>query len=240
MKIRKILIGTLSAVMMLGAVLTVSATELVVSSPIAPAKNMPVPYGTDITITDIEVQKGFFQYHDMKNDPARQPDVDAIRKANETASVKEFQDAVKESTLGDVQGVINALNGKTWWSTFFEVVPNDPNNLDKAMEVTMTVPGIADISVNDLSIIHFDPEKGWEVLKIIKKDGDKITVMFDGFSPAAIAVAINKSVTPVTPTPAANNNASPKTGVATHWVEFAFAAVVLAVCAAAFSRKRRA
>ncbi len=246
MKIRKVLIGTLSAVMMLGAVLTVSASELVVPSPFAKAENMPTAVGTDVFVSDIEDQRGYFQWADMKNDPARQADVNAIEKANELkrseASVKAFQEELKNSTAAGKDAVIAALNGKTWLSTFFEVLPTDANNLDAPMEVTLKVKGIADVSVNDLSFVHYDPETGWQVLTILKKDGENVTVKFDGFSPAAIAMAINKSVVPVTPTPApaANNNASPKTGVATHWAAFAVAAVLLAVCAAAFSRKKRA
>ena len=245
---KKVLIGALSAAMLFGSVLSVSAAgELVVPSVIAKT-TLPTSETAGVKTYQIQDQKDFFKGHDMKADAARQADVDAIVAANKAgsteASVKAFQKDLEKSSAAGKDAVIKALEGKKWLTTFFEVIPENANDLTASKEVTLSIASIKGYNKDDVSVVHFNPEsQTWEVLEIVKIDGDKVTLKFNGFSPAAIAVVANKTapVTPtVTPAPAATTaNASPKTGVTTNWMGFAVAAVAFAVCAA-FSRKKRA
>lgn len=162
---------------------------------------------------------------------------DFVKAANDPTITAAFPDAenwVWRSTFGDVQQVAGGSGTAT----------------EGPAILTFTVKGISE--AKDVKFVHYDAKNGWEILEIVKIEGDKVSVKFNSLSPAAIAVVLKGAEPTVTPTPTpkptgnassgskGNGNASPKTGVETDWMGFAAAAVILAVCGVVVSRKKRA
>ena len=248
---KKILFGTLSAAMLFGTVLTVSAETVTVPS-IEGTQNIPSAAvssnGFEVFIIDAKNDKEIWQAE--LGDKASQADVDAIVAANAAgATEKSVKDFIAELAKSDTEGVadvVKALEGKKWISTFFEMYPMMET---EPRDVTFTVAGISGYTKDQVSFVHFNVSEGkWETVNIISiGSDDTIVVHFDSFSPGAIAVVVDKNAAPVNPVkpvnpsaPSAATNVSPKTGVATNWAGFAVAAIALAACAMAFSRKKMA
>ena len=246
----KVLIGALSAAMLFGSALSVSAETITVPS-ITATQNIPTSAESstayDVFIMDAKDSKDVWTAE--LSGKATQADVDAIVAANKAGtteqSVKDFSAELAKSSTKGASDVVKAVEGKKWLSTFFEMYPMMGA---EARDVTFKVAGISGYTKDQVSFVHFNVEKGiWETVNILSiGSDDTIVAHFDTFSPGAIAVVVDKSAAPAasaataTTTATTAANTSPKTGVATNWMGFAVAAVAFAICAAAFSRKKRA
>ena len=240
---KKVLAAAAAIAMLAG--LTVTAA--------ADAPSVAATQGAKVTSEDggyiVEAPGEHFEEEMAKVD---QTVVDAIAAANEVgaseAGVKAFVDELKKSDTKGKDEVIAALDGKKFFTTFFDVYPYGNASATNA-DVKMTVAGIGSYSKNDITLVHYNVASGkWEVLDFELLGGDKISVHFDSFSPTSIAVIAktkttdntSSKTTTSTSSSTSSSTTSPKTGVESTWMIYAAAALMLAVCGAFISRKERA
>jgi len=252
----KVLIGALSAAMLFGSVLTVSAAEVpsVVKDETGAKVAEQAVGNTEaggylVEDLDSAGAYGTSRVDEFAAKIGNPKAAIAIAKANEAGATKKSVEEFQEDIKADAPAVAAALEGKTWLTTFFDVRPYG-NAATENAEVTLTVEGIGGYAKDEVTFVHYNESTGkWETLEIVKIEGNNVTVRFGSFSPSAVAVVVKaQDTTPATPAkpaaPAAAAttaaNASPKTGAATNWAGYAVAAIALAACAAAFSRKKRA
>lgn len=241
---KKLLTGALAAACVLGMAMNAAAAEV------------PSVVKDNKAVTGVNAENGdaFAWRHEISYVQYLPKDVaNAIVTANASETdkyVNTVSDFVKAANNPTITQAFSDGKDWVWRSTFGDLIPvSVPSYGSGPVKVTFTVPGIGSES-EQVQVVHYSASKGWQVLKATITGNDTIAVEFEDFSPTAIAIVQKKAVPTATPaktaatttatSTATNSNASPKTGVETDWMGYAAAAVILAVCGAMVSRKRRA
>lgn len=149
--------------------------------------------------------------------------------------------ATLESIAEQAEAIKDELTGKVLVTKFFDLVPIDGGvkTEDGKYKVTFTVPNLTE-ALQDVKVLHYSTQRAvWEVITPDNVDYSKkeITAQFEDLSPVAI---IGKNTGAGTATDSTTGT-SPKTGVASDWILYAGASVVLlgaAVVVLGRSRKR--
>lgn len=149
--------------------------------------------------------------------------------------------ATLESIAEQAEQLKTELEGKTLVTKFFDLkaINGGVKTEDGKYKVTFTVPNLTE-ALQDVKVLHYSTQRAvWEVITPDNVDYSKkeITAQFEDLSPVAI---IGKNTGAGTATDSTTGT-SPKTGVASDWILYAGASVVLlgaAVVVLGRSRKR--
>lgn len=149
--------------------------------------------------------------------------------------------ATLESIAEQAEALKDELTGKVLVTKFFDLVPvnGGVKTEDGKYKVTLTVPNLTE-ALQDVKVLHYSTQRAvWEVITPdnVNYSTKEITAQFEDLSPVAI---IGKNTGAGTATDSATGT-SPKTGVASDWILYAGASVVLlgaAVVVLGRSRKR--
>lgn len=149
--------------------------------------------------------------------------------------------ATLESIAEQAEAIKDELTGKVLVTKFFDLVPIDGGvkTEDGKYKVTFTVPNLTE-ALQDVKVLHYSTQRAvWEVITPdnVNYSTKEITAQFEDLSPVAI---IGKNTGAGTATDSTTGT-SPKTGVASDWILYAGASVVLlgaAVVVLGRNRKR--
>lgn len=152
---------------------------------------------------------------------------------NETATL--------ESIAEQAEAIKDELTGKVLVTKFFDLVPinGGVKTEDGKYKVTFTVPNLTE-ALQDVKVLHYSTQRAvWEVITPdnVNYSTKEITAQFEDLSPVAV---IGKNTGAGTSTDSTTGT-SPKTGVASDWILYAGASVVLlgaAVVVLGRNRKR--
>ena len=149
--------------------------------------------------------------------------------------------ATLESIAEQAEAIKDELTGKVLVTKFFDLVPIDGGvkTEDGKYKVTFTVPNLTE-ALQDVKVLHYSTQRAvWEVITPdnVNYSTKEITAQFEDLSPVAV---IGKNTGAGTSTDSTTGT-SPKTGVASDWILYAGASVVLlgaAVVVLGRNRKR--
>lgn len=149
--------------------------------------------------------------------------------------------ATLESIAEQAEAIKDELTGKVLVTKFFDLVPIDGGvkTEDGKYKVTFTVPNLTE-ALQDVKVLHYSTQRAvWEVITPdnVNYSTKEITAQFEDLSPVAV---IGKNTGAGTATDSTTGT-SPKTGVASDWILYAGASVVLlgaAVVVLGRNRKR--
>lgn len=149
--------------------------------------------------------------------------------------------ATLESIAEQAEAIKDELTGKVLVTKFFDLVPinGGVKTEDGKYKVTFTVPNLTE-ALQDVKVLHYSTQRAvWEVITPdnVNYSTKEITAQFEDLSPVAI---IGKNTGAGTATDSTTGT-SPKTGVASDWILYAGASVVLlgaAVVVLGRNRKR--
>lgn len=146
-----------------------------------------------------------------------------------------------ESIAEQAEQLKAELEGKTLVTKFFDLkaIDGGVKTEDGKYKVTFTVPNLTE-ALQDVKVLHYSTQRAvWEVITPdnVNYSTKEITAQFEDLSPVAI---IGKNTGAGTATDSTTGT-SPKTGVASDWILYAGASVVLlgaAVVVLGRNRKR--
>ena len=149
--------------------------------------------------------------------------------------------ATLESIAEQAEEIKDELTGKVLVTKFFDLVPinGGVKTEDGKYKVTFTVPNLTE-ALQDVKVLHYSTQRAvWEVITPdnVNYSTKEITAQFEDLSPVAV---IGKNTGAGTSTDSTTGT-SPKTGVASDWILYAGASVVLlgaAVVVLGGNRKR--
>ena len=149
--------------------------------------------------------------------------------------------ATLESIAEQAEAIKDELTGKVLVTKFFDLVPinGGVKTEDGKYKVTFTVPNLTE-ALQDVKVLHYSTQRAvWEVITPdnVNYSTKEITAQFEDLSPVAV---IGKNPGAGTSTDSTTGT-SPKTGVASDWILYAGASVVLlgaAVVVLGRNRKR--
>ena len=149
--------------------------------------------------------------------------------------------ATLESIAEQAEAIKDELTGKVLVTKFFDLVPinGGVKTEDGKYKVTFTVPNLTE-ALQDVKVLHYSTQRAvWEVITPdnVNYSTKEITAQFEDLSPVAV---IGKNTGEGTSTDSTTGT-SPKTGVASDWILYAGASVVLlgaAVVVLGRNRKR--
>lgn len=149
--------------------------------------------------------------------------------------------ATLESIAEQAEAIKDELTGKVLVTKFFDLVPinGGVKTEDGKYKVTFTVPNLTE-ALQDVKVLHYSTQRAvWEVITPdnVNYSTKEITAQFEDLSPVAV---IGKNTGAGTSTDSTTGT-SPKTGVASDWILYAGASVVLlgaAVVVLGGNRKR--
>lgn len=149
--------------------------------------------------------------------------------------------ATLESIAEQAEAIKDELTGKVLVTKFFDLVPinGGVKTEDGKYKVTFTVPNLTE-ALQDVKVLHYSTQRAvWEVITPdnVNYSTKEITAQFEDLSPVAV---IGKNTGVGTSTDSTTGT-SPKTGVASDWILYAGASVVLlgaAVVVLGRNRKR--
>ena len=149
--------------------------------------------------------------------------------------------ATLESIAEQAEAIKDELTGKVLVTKFFDLVPinGGVKTEDGKYKVTLTVPNLTE-ALQDVKVLHYSTQRAvWEVITPdnVNYSTKEITAQFEDLSPVAV---IGKNTGAGTSTDSTTGT-SPKTGVASDWILYAGASVVLlgaAVVVLGRNRKR--
>lgn len=149
--------------------------------------------------------------------------------------------ATLESIAEQAEAIKDELTGKVLVTKFFDLVPinGGVKTEDGKYKVTFTVPNLTE-ALQDVKVLHYSTQRAvWEVITPdnVNYSTKEITAQFGDLSPVAV---IGKNTGAGTSTDSTTGT-SPKTGVASDWILYAGASVVLlgaAVVVLGRNRKR--
>ena len=149
--------------------------------------------------------------------------------------------ATLESIAEQAEAIKDELTGKVLVTKFFDLVPinGGVKTEDGKYKVTFTVPNLTE-ALQDVKVLHYSTQRAvWEVITPdnVNYSTKEITARFEDLSPVAV---IGKNTGAGTSTDSTTGT-SPKTGVASDWILYAGASVVLlgaAVVVLGRNRKR--
>ena len=149
--------------------------------------------------------------------------------------------ATLESIAEQAEAIKDELTGKVLVTKFFDLVPinGGVKTEDGKYKVTFTVPNLTE-ALQDVKVLHYSTQRAvWEVITPdnVNYSTKEITAQFEDLSPVAV---IGKNTGAGTATDSTTGT-SPKTGVASDWILYAGASVVLlgaAVVVLGRNRKR--
>lgn len=149
--------------------------------------------------------------------------------------------ATLESIAEQAEAIKDELTGKVLVTKFFDLVPinGGVKTEDGKYKVTFTVPNLTE-ALQDVKVLHYSTQRAvWEVIAPdnVNYSTKEITAQFEDLSPVAV---IGKNTGAGTSTDSTTGT-SPKTGVASDWILYAGASVVLlgaAVVVLGRNRKR--
>lgn len=149
--------------------------------------------------------------------------------------------ATLESIAEQAEAIKDELTGKVLVTKFFDLVPinGGVKTEDGKYKVTFTVPNLTE-ALQDVKLLHYSTQRAvWEVITPdnVNYSTKEITAQFEDLSPVAV---IGKNTGAGTSTDSTTGT-SPKTGVASDWILYAGASVVLlgaAVVVLGRNRKR--
>lgn len=149
--------------------------------------------------------------------------------------------ATLESIAEQAEAIKDELTGKVLVTKFFDLVPinGGVKTEDGKYKVTFTVPNLTE-ALQDVKVLHYSTQRAvWEVITPdnVNYSTKEITAQFEDLSPVAV---IGKNIGAGTSTDSTTGT-SPKTGVASDWILYAGASVVLlgaAVVVLGRNRKR--
>lgn len=148
--------------------------------------------------------------------------------------------ATLESIAEQAEAIKDELTGKVLVTKFFDLVPinGGVKTEDGKYKVTFTVPNLTE-ALQDVKVLHYSTQRAvWEVITPdnVNYSTKEITAQFEDLSPVAV---IGKNTGAGTSTDSATGT-SPKTGVASDWILYAGASVVLLGAAVVvFGRNRK-
>ena len=149
--------------------------------------------------------------------------------------------ATLESIAEQAEAIKDELTGKVLVTKFFDLVPinGGVKTEDGKYKVTFTVPNLTE-ALQDVKVLHYSTQRAvWEVITPdnVNYSTKEITAQFEDLSPVAV---IGKNTGAGTSTDSTTGT-SPKSGVASDWILYAGASVVLlgaAVVVLGRNRKR--
>lgn len=149
--------------------------------------------------------------------------------------------ATLESIAEQAEAIKDELTGKVLVTKFFDLVPinGGVKTEDGKYKVTFTVPNLTE-ALQDVKVLHYSTQRAvWEVITPdnVNYSTKEITAQFEDLSPVAV---IGKNTGAGTSTDSTTGT-SPKTGVASDWILYVGASVVLlgaAVVVLGRNRKR--
>ena len=149
--------------------------------------------------------------------------------------------ATLESIAEQAEAIKDELTGKVLVTKFFDLVPinGGVKTEDGKYKVAFTVPNLTE-ALQDVKVLHYSTQRAvWEVITPdnVNYSTKEITAQFEDLSPVAV---IGKNTGAGTSTDSTTGT-SPKTGVASDWILYAGASVVLlgaAVVVLGRNRKR--
>ena len=149
--------------------------------------------------------------------------------------------ATLESIAEQAEAIKDELTGKVLVTKFFDLVPinGGVKTEDGKYKVTFTVPNLTE-ALQDVKVLHYSTQRAvWEVITPdnVNYSTKEINAQFEDLSPVAV---IGKNTGAGTSTDSTTGT-SPKTGVASDWILYAGASVVLlgaAVVVLGRNRKR--
>lgn len=149
--------------------------------------------------------------------------------------------ATLESIAEQAEAIKDELTGKVLVTKFFDLVPinGGVKTEDGKYKVTFTVPNLTE-ALQDVKVLHYSTQRAvWEVITPdnVNYSTKEITAQFEDLSPVGV---IGKNTGAGTSTDSTTGT-SPKTGVASDWILYAGASVVLlgaAVVVLGRNRKR--
>lgn len=148
--------------------------------------------------------------------------------------------ATLESIAEQAEEIKDELTGKVLVTKFFDLVPinGGVKTEDGKYKVTFTVPNLTE-ALQDVKVLHYSTQRAvWEVITPdnVNYSTKEITAQFEDLSPVAV---IGKNTGAGTATDSTTGT-SPKTGVASDWILYAGASVVLLGAAVVvFGRNRK-
>lgn len=148
--------------------------------------------------------------------------------------------ATLESIAEQAEAIKDELTGKVLVTKFFDLVPinGGVKTEDGKYKVTFTVPNLTE-ALQDVKVLHYSTQRAvWEVITPdnVNYSTKEITAQFEDLSPVAV---IGKNTGAGTATDSTTGT-SPKTGVASDWILYAGASVVLlGVAVVVFGRNRK-
>jgi LPXTG-motif cell wall-anchored protein len=148
--------------------------------------------------------------------------------------------ATLESIAEQAEAIKDELTGKVLVTKFFDLVPinGGVKTEDGKYKVTFTVPNLTE-ALQDVKVLHYSTQRAvWEVITPdnVNYSTKEITAQFEDLSPVAV---IGKNTGAGTSTDSTTGT-SPKTGVASDWILYAGASVVLLGAAVVvFGRDRK-
>ena len=148
--------------------------------------------------------------------------------------------ATLESIAEQAEAIKDELTGKVLVTKFFDLVPinGGVKTEDGKYKVTFTVPNLTE-ALQDVKVLHYSTQRAvWEVITPdnVNYSTKEITAQFEDLSPVAV---IGKNTGAGTATDSTTGT-SPKTGVASDWILYAGASVVLLGAAVVvFGRNRK-
>lgn len=148
--------------------------------------------------------------------------------------------ATLESIAEQAEAIKDELTGKVLVTKFFDLVPinGGVKTEDGKYKVTFTVPNLTE-ALQDVKVLHYSTQRAvWEVITPdnVNYSTKEITAQFEDLSPVAV---IGKNTGAGTSTDTTTGT-SPKTGVASDWILYAGASVVLLGAAVVvFGRNRK-
>lgn len=148
--------------------------------------------------------------------------------------------ATLESIAEQAEAIKDELTGKVLVTKFFDLVPinGGVKTEDGKYKVTFTVPNLTE-ALQDVKVLHYSTQRAvWEVITPdnVNYSTKEITAQFEDLSPVAV---IGKNTGAGTSTDSTTGT-SPKTGVASDWIFYAGASVVLLGAAVVvFGRNRK-
>lgn len=148
--------------------------------------------------------------------------------------------ATLESIAEQAEAIKDELTGKVLVTKFFDLVPinGGVKTEDGKYKVTFTVPNLTE-ALQDVKVLHYSTQRAvWEVITPdnVNYSTKEITAQFEDLSPVAV---IGKNTGAGTSTDSTTGT-SPKTGVASDWILYEGASVVLLGAAVVvFGRDRK-
>lgn len=226
--LKRFIAGAAALAMALGMTLSVSAAEV----------PSPTPEDGGYVVIDPIDDKGLLG---VDSDSKA-----AIQDVQNGATAETFANTIKGTSVPGAADVAKELEGKEWLTKFFDlrIEPDGYQGVpDANFNYTFTIKGIGSYSKDEITVVHYSVEKpGWEVLEIVKIEGDNVTVHYNSLSPTAFAVLAKTSEetsTSSVSSASSSKTSSPKTGVAAGWELYMLAAAALAGCGVSFSRKKK-